>query len=194
MQLKMRENSLFAILLRSPWWYTLLIAAAIVGVAFAILRPQHVIYGVAVAVPFVGLAVFACYRQMGQPSAQKTAATIEWIRTARAREFMRVLTAAYSEAGYQTTPYKGNAADLQLERDGRLTLVSCKRAKAATTGVEPLRTLATVGEGKEASALTLITLGDLTSEARAFADENGIEILGGEALATLVGPHVGRDD
>ena len=160
--------------------------------AFLILRPQHAIYGMAMAIPFFGLAVIAFYRQMGQPGAQKTAATIEWIRTARARELMRALTAAYSEAGYQTTPYKGNAADLQLERDGRVTLVSCKRAKAATTGIEPLRALATVGQQKEASALALVTLGELTSEARAFADENGIEILDGEPLTALIGRHVDK--
>lgn len=194
MQLKMRENSLFAVLLRSPWWYSLLIGAAIVGVAFALLHPRHVIYGMAPAIPFFGLAVIACYRQMGQSSAQKAAATVEWIRTARAREFMRALTEAYSEAGYQTRPYKGNAADLQLERDGRVTLVSCKRAKAATTGTDPLRALATAGEQKEASALVLVTLGELTSEARAFADENHIEILDGGHLTALIGRHMGESD
>lgn len=194
MQLKMSENSLFAVLLRSPWWYSLLIGAGIVGVAFAILHPQHVIYGITLAIPFFVLAVIACYRRMGQPSAQKTAATVQWIRTARAREFMRAVAAAYSEAGYQTMPYKGNAADLQLERDGRVTLVSCKRAKAATTGLDALRELVTAGEQKEASALILATLGELTSEARAFADENRIEILDGGHLAALIGPHVGKGD
>ena len=194
MQLKMKENSLFAILLRSPWWYSLLIGAAIVGVAFARLRPQHAIYGMAISIPFFGLAGLAFYRQMGQPTAQKVAATVEWIRTARTREFMRALTAAYSEAGYQTTPYQGNAADLRLERDGRVTLVSCKRAKAASTGIDPLRALAAAGEQQEAGALVIVALGELTSEARSFAEENRIEILDGGHLAALIGRHVGGRD
>lgn len=72
------------------------------------------------SIPFFGLAVIAFYRQMGQPTARKTAATAEWIRTSRARELTRALTAAYSEAGYRTRPHGGNAADLQLERDDRV--------------------------------------------------------------------------
>ena len=194
MRLRMRENSLFAILLRSPWWYSLLIGAAIVGLAFALLRPQHAIYGMAISIPFFGLAAIAFYRQMGQPTARKAAATVEWIRTARARELTRALTAAYSEAGYRTRPYGGNAADLQLDRDGRVTLVSCKRAKAATTGIDPVRALAAAGEREEAGALVLVALGELTSEARSFAEENRIEILDGGRLAALIGRHVGGRD
>lgn len=172
----MRENSLFAVLLRSPWWYSLLIGAAIIGVAFAILRAQHVIYGIAVAIPFFCVAAIACYRQMGQLSAQEVAATVEWIRTARAGEFVGALTAAYAEAGYQATPYTGNAADLQLEREGRVTLVSCKRAKAANTGVKPLHALVAAGEQREASELVFIALGELSSKALTFANDNRIEI------------------
>ena len=194
MQLKMRENSLFAVLLRSPWWYSLLIGAAIVSVAFAILRAQHIIYGIAAAIPFFGVAAIACYRQMGQPSARKVAATVEWIRTARAGEFIRTLTAAYAEAGYKTTPYKGNAADLQLEREGRVTLVSCKRVKAANTGIKPLHALVAAGEQRQASALVFIALGELSSEAHTFADDNRIEVLGGGDLAALIGRHMGRVD
>lgn len=194
MQLKMRENSLFAVLLRSPWWYSLLIGAAIVSVAFAMLRAQHVIYGIAVAIPFFGVAAIACYRQMGQLSARKVAATVEWIRTARADEFIRALTAAYAEAGYKTTPYKGSAADLQLEREGRVTLVSCKRVKAVNTGIKPLHALVAASEQREASALVFIALGKLSSEARAFADNNCIEILDGGNLAALIERHVGKVD
>lgn len=194
MQLKMRENSLFAILLRSPWWYSLLIGAAIVSVAFAILRAQHVIYGIAVAIPFFGVAAVACYRQMGQLSAREVAATVEWIRTARAGEFIHALTAAYAEAGYKTTPDKSNAADLQLEREGRVIFVSCKRVKAVNTGIKPLHALVAAGEQRQASTLVFIALGELSSEARAFADDNRIEILGGGDLAALIRRHVGKVD
>lgn len=194
MRLRLRENSLFAILLRSAWWYSLLIGAAIVGLAYALLSPHYAIYGMVMSIPFFGLAVIAFYRQMGQPTARKTAATAEWIRTSRARELTRALTAAYSEAGYRTRPHGGNAADLQLERDGRGTLVSCKRAKASTTGIEPLRALAAAGEQEEAGALVLVALGELTSEARSFAEENHIEILASEHLAALIGRHVGGRD
>jgi restriction system protein len=188
----MRENSLFAMLLRSPWWYSLLIGAAIVGLALAVLRAQHAIYGISLAVPFFGLAAIAWYRQMGQPSARKVAKTVAWIRTARARELIRALTAAYAEDAYQVSPYKGNGADLQLEREGRLTLVSCKRVKAANTGVEPLHALVAAGEHKEASTLVFVTLGELSSDARAFANDNRIKILDGGDLTALIGRDLGK--
>lgn len=190
----MRERSLFAVLLRSPWWYSLLIGVALIGVAYAVLRAQHVIYGIAIAIPFFCIAAIARYRQMGQLSAQAVATTVEWIRSVRADELIGALTAAYAEAGYQVAPYTGEAADLQLEREGRVTLVSCKRAKAASTRAKPLHALVAAGEQREASELVFISLGELSSEACTFAIDNRIKILGGDELAALIGRHVGKGD
>ena len=53
MKLKMAENSLFAILMRSPWWMSFGIAAGLVALALAALPPAWTYYGVFVAAPFV---------------------------------------------------------------------------------------------------------------------------------------------
>ena len=43
--LKMHENSLFAVLLRSPWWVSLLVAAGIAGVMRIFLAIEYALFG-----------------------------------------------------------------------------------------------------------------------------------------------------
>ena len=63
MKLKMSENSLFAILLRSPWWISLLIVAVITLLSFALLPEAYVGFGVMGAFPFLVIAVLAARKQ-----------------------------------------------------------------------------------------------------------------------------------
>ncbi len=190
MQLKMRENSLFAVLLRSPWWYSFLIASAIILGAFALLRPAHAIYSIAIGGPFFGIAVFRAFKQMVSPGARDFARVETAVRGMNTRQFVDVLSRAYANAGYDVTPFKGKAADLQIEQTGRVTLVSCKRVKAASNGVQPLQELASAGERIEAAYLTFITFGEVSADARDFARDNGITIVGLDELTTLAGKHI----
>jgi restriction system protein len=64
--------------------------------------------------------------------------------------------------------------------------VSCKRWKAASTGVEPLRELHAAAERREAHESVYITAGQLTDNARQFAREKGIRVMEGEGLAQLL--------
>ena len=53
MQLKIAPNSLFAVLLRSPWWISMLLVLAF-GLASAALLPKaYVPFGVMGALPFL---------------------------------------------------------------------------------------------------------------------------------------------
>ena len=60
---------------------------------------------------------------------------------------------------------------------GRLTLVVCRRWKAASTGVEPLRELQAAGRAREAQELVYVAAGDITEQARGFAQANGIRLV-----------------
>ena len=190
MQLKMRENSLFAVLLRTQWWYSMLIAAAIVLAAFALLRPEHAIYSIGIAAPFFGIAVYRAFIQMRSPSAGDYSKVDTAVRTMPLRELVAMLSTAYTENGYEVAPFKGKAADLRLEHNDRLRLVSCKRIKAANNGVPPLKELVAAGDKEEAAYLTFIALGDVSSEAAAFARENNVDIIGLEELTALIAKHV----
>lgn len=190
MQLKMRENSLFAVLLRSPWWYSFLIASGVVMGAFALLRPSHAIYSIAIGGPFLGIALYRAFVQLRSPGERDFARVETAVRGMNTREFVDVLSRAYADAGYDVAPFKGKAAELQIEQTGRVTLVSCKRVKAASNGVQPLQELASVGERVEAAHLTFITFGEVSADAREFARDNDITIVGLDELTTLAGKHI----
>ncbi|MEM7407122.1 MAG: restriction endonuclease [Pseudomonadota bacterium] len=186
MQLKMRENSLFAILLRSSWLYSVAIAGVIILLGQMLFRGEYAAYGVAVALPLLVIAAVSAYRQSRKPGKRLLEQMDTWVRTARAREISAALTSGYQQQGYQVTPYKGKAAELRLEKDGYSRLVCCKRIKAATTPVEPIRALVDAGESQDAVAIIFISLGDLSAEAAALAAEEGVDLMGREELAGLV--------
>ena len=186
MQLKMRENSVFARLLRSPWWISILIAAFISLAVPAIFAARFAHFGVFIALPFFGIGIYRAYRQMRETSPRDIAMTEEAIREMSPRDFLALLTEAYTDGGYAVTPSKGKAADLKLERDSRVTLVSCKRVKAASTALEPLKSLVASGETQEVARLIYLTMGDVSAEAKSYASEHRIEILGCETLAEIL--------
>ena len=184
--MKMRKNSIFAVLLRSPWWYSILIAGAIMLLVMAIFGHKHIIVGVAAAVPFLSIGAIAGYRGMHTPSSRKIDETEEAVRRMAVRDFVKILASAYAEDGYEVVPFKGKAAELQLEKAGQVVLVNCKRVKAANNGTEPLRALATAGEERGAAGLTYITLGAVSVNASKFAADNHIDILGPEELTVML--------
>lgn len=186
MAFKMRENSLFAILLRSSWLYSVVVAGVIMLFGQMLFRGEYAAYGVVAAFPFLVIACISAYRQSQKPGKRALEQMDTWVRGARAREINAALTSGYRQLGYQVAPYKGKAAELRLEKDGYVRLVSCKRIKAATTPVEPIRALADAGESQEAVAIIFISLGDLSAEAATLAAEEGVDLMGREELAGLV--------
>ena len=77
MKLRMAENSLFAILLRSPWWISLGLAAIVALVARLALPADLFWFGAFGGLPFVVIAVMAARRQWRAPSAAQLARTAE---------------------------------------------------------------------------------------------------------------------
>ena len=187
MKLQMHRNSLFAVLMRSPWWISALVAAGVFGAARLFLPAEFAVFA---ASPFIVIAVYVCWKQLRAPSAGQIAKTLERI-TAMSREgFTAALEAGFRGQGYEVTrPAKSNEVaqvDLELRRDGKVSLVGCRRWKAATTGVEPLRELHSAGRARVAHELIYVAVGEITDQARVFAEEKGIRVLQGAELAGLV--------
>ena len=178
--MKVNENSLFAILLRSPWWASTLIALAVIG-ALRFLMPT--MYAVAAALPFIGIALYVAYRQLREPSGKRIAKTLERLRALPWDEFAGEVAKAYGREGYEVQRLAGAQADLELVRAGRTTLVACKRWKATRTGIEPLRELDAARRAREASGCIYVAAGEVTEQARAFAAQKNIRLLGGAELA-----------
>ncbi len=188
MKLKMPENSLFAILLRAPWWVSLLVVAVIVLASGALLPAAYVPFGVMGALPFLGIALLAAWRQRHAPNPARVAELLGQAAAMSWRDFSALIEAAFQRQGYVVTRLSHPGADLQLLKDARITLLSCKRWKAANTGVQPLQELASAQATLGASASTLISLAPVSDSAQRFAKAQGIHLMTLTELAQLLMP------
>ncbi len=172
----MAQNSLFAILLRSPWWVSAAIAGALSLLAWALLPVAYRAAGALSSFPFVVIAVMAAWRQRDAPSAARVEQTAQALGAMAWPAFADLLEQAFRRDGYTVQRRTGSIADFELERKGRKMLVSAKRWKSARTGLEPLRELQTARDASEAPDALWIGLGALTDTARPFAAEQRIAV------------------
>jgi restriction system protein len=187
MKFRMSEKSLFAILLRSSWWVSIAVAAGIALVARMALPEQYMYAGMLTAIPFLGIGIVAAWRQLRSPNAARVAAAIDVVGSMSWREFSSALETAFRRDGYETRRIDGAAADFELTRAGRSSLVSCKRWKAASTGVEPLRDLDAAVNARKADDAIYVAVGGVTENARRYAAEKRLRLLEGVELANLIG-------
>ncbi|MFO1305003.1 MAG: restriction endonuclease [Burkholderiales bacterium] len=185
MQWTMNENSLFAILLRSSFVWSFAIAAVLIAVMVAVLPEAYRIAAFVSGLPFIAIGCMAAWRQLQAPSQARIARTVEATRAMSSGEFKDALAEGYRREGYEVRPGEG-AADLELAKEWRRTLVSCRRWKAGNTGVEPLRDLVKAKEAREAHECVYVALGEVSGNAREFAQQHGVKIAGPAELARLV--------
>lgn len=186
MKLKMAENSIFAILLRKPWWVSLLVVAVFVLLSGALLPAQYVMFGVMGAFPFVVIAVMAAWRQRNKPSAALAAQTLAAAGQMAWREFSERLVAGFKRQGYTVQPLGGKGADFVLTQAGRSTVVSCKRWKAATHGVDAVRELMNVQEAQGAQNALYVALGGVSGAASQLAKAEGVRLMSSDELVQLL--------
>jgi len=183
MKLRMHENSLFAVLLRSPWWISVAIGVGL-SVAARLVIPGH--YAIAVGLPFLGIGLLAGWRQLRAPSAKRVAGTLEAVREMGWSEFSGALEEAFRRDGYAVSRFNGTAADFEMTKGGRTALVSCKRWKVARTGIAPLRELDAARRAREAHECVYVAAGEITDNARTFATQKNIRLAQGAELARLL--------
>ncbi|MSQ55291.1 MAG: restriction endonuclease [Betaproteobacteria bacterium] len=183
MKLEMHKNSIFAVLLRSPWWMSGLVAIALAA-GLRIWIPT--VYAAFFALPFAVIAVVAAWQQWRAPSAARVAGALERLRGMGWEEFSKAIETGFRREGYTVSPFGDAQADFELVLGARTTLVACKRWKAARTGIEPLRELDAARRTREAHECIWVTAGELTEQARAFAAQKGIRLLEGAELAKLL--------
>jgi restriction system protein len=191
MKLRMAKDSLFAILLRSRWWISFAIAAGIVAVVKIVLPGVPVAYAVFAALPFIVIGAIAGWRQLRQPSRARVVDTLEAVRAMSWGDFSGALEDAFRRDGYAVSRLADPAADFELTKGGRTSLVACKRWKVARTGIDPLRDLDEAKRARDAHECTYVATGEVTEGALKFAREKGIRVVHGAELAKLL-PQVGR--
>ena len=179
----MPRETLFQLLSRSPWWVSVLIAGAL----FALVRlflPDIVAF--ATGVPFVGIGVYAAWRQLRAPSAGNVTAALEKIRSMSWENFSAVIQEAFRRDGYEVFELGRGAADFELRKGGKVAIASCKRWKVSQTGVGPLRELYEEMRSRDAQEAIYVSAGDFTPTARDFAAGKPLRLLNDRALGELV--------
>ena len=178
----MAKNSLFAILLRSPWWISAALALAVGGAAFLLLPLAYRGAGAFAGFPFAVIAVLSAWRGRHAPSATRVEETVQATTAMAWPAFATLLEQAFARDGH-TVQRRTGAADFELERKGRRMLVSARRWKAARTGLEPLRELQAARDRAEVEDALCINLGELSENAQAFAAEHRIAVWQATELA-----------
>jgi restriction system protein len=174
MKFKMAENSLFAILMRNPWWISLLIVIIFCLLCLALLPKNLVIFGMMGTFPFFITGVIAFKRQWGKPSPAKLQAELERLSALSWRDFSAELEAKFVKQGFEVSRLNSGVADFKLEKSGHITLVTAKRYKAATHGLEALQALVTQQEAQAADKAMYVCLSPVTAQAAKFAKEKGV--------------------
>ena len=127
MKLQMHDRSLFAVLLRSPWWVAGLVAAGAFGATRLFLPTEFAAFA---ALPFAVMAAYVAWKQLRAPSGRRIAARLERLRARSWDEFAQAIEKGFSRDGYTVKRLGGKGADFELVQGSRRTLLACKRWKA----------------------------------------------------------------
>ncbi len=185
MRLKVSDKSLFAVLLRSRWWVSIAVAIVIALLVRYFAPEEYLLPALSVTIPFLFTGILAAWKQLRVPGASRVASTVDAVSAMSWREFSDVMEAAFQRDGFAVSRISG-AADLRLEKEGRVTLVSCKRWKAASHGVEPLRELETQKQSQAAHEALYVALGGVSENARRFAQSQKIRLVQDVELTALL--------
>ena len=186
MKFKMAKNSLFAILLRSPWWISFCIVAVFTLASFAALPRPYVGFGVMGGLPFLVIGIMAARKQWRAPSAARVAEALAQAGASSWRDFSGQIERIYGQQAYAVTRLIGSAADFRLDKGGHTVLVSCKRWKAATQGVEVLRDLVAAKETQGAQQCTYLSLVPVSETVQRFAATQGVTLMSGDNLGRFL--------
>lgn len=183
MRFQPAPNSIFAILLRSPWWYALAVAV-LLGLALAALMPDDWrAVGALSSFPFVVISAIAFWRQRNRPGPAEVEAARIAVAAMNWPEFAALLEQGFVRDGNRVERLQHDGCDFEVERQGRRMVISARRWKSARTGLETLRALQAVREERGAPDALCIALGELTEQAKPFAAQQRIAVWQADELA-----------
>ena len=185
MQFKISKNSLLALLLRSPWWVSICIALVLALLASFFMPENYAQYALPAAIPFTLIGMYVAWKQWKLPSRAQITATLETIAVMPWREFSSLMEHAYQREGYVVSCSNG-VADFTVVKAGRTSLISCKRWKAASHGLDLLRELKALRQAQGANEAVYVTICGIQDNAQTFADDHGIVLMQGTELAQFL--------
>lgn len=179
----MAPNSLFAVLLRSPWYVSLALGLVLGGAAAALVPAGYKVVGALSGFPFIVIAGMAAWRGRGQAGPAEVQQAAQALGAMNWAQCAQALQAAFERDGFTVQRAEGQAYDFLLERGGRRMLVAARRWKAAHVGVEPLRALQVQRQALDVADALLVALGELSAPARQLAAAERIAVWQAPELA-----------
>jgi len=180
--MKLPQNSLFAMLLRARWWVSALVALGVFALTRLILPEGFALFA---TLPFMVIAAVVAWKELRRPRGARLDKALEEMRARSWEEFAAGVEQGFRRQGYVVRRLEG-AADFELEKDGRVSLVCARRWKAARTGVEPLKDLVNAGEQRGAEECVYVVAGELSEQARKLAGEKRVKLMEGAGLFALM--------
>src|SRR2546429_9708700 len=116
MKFELHKNSLFAVLMRSSWWISALLAAGIFGATRMFLAAEFALFA---ASPFIVITLYVAWKQLRAPSAARIAKTLERIAAMSREEFTAALEAGWRGQGHEVSRPKSAQAGPQPRPPGR---------------------------------------------------------------------------
>lgn len=174
------KRSLFAILTELPWWFSVLIAFGIYMLG-ALFNP---LMGFAAALPFICVACYVGYLRVKRGPMADFPVMIKALRSVAPEEMRAMLVEAFSRQSYEVRD--GRDGDLELHRNGYVTLVRFRRWRAQSTQPGAIEELVAAMRARKADHAMYITAGAVPDNTRQEATTAGIALLDGVALANLV--------
>ncbi|MGO8931180.1 MAG: restriction endonuclease [Limisphaerales bacterium] len=198
-----RNEKFGDLLLMAPWW----VSAGLGVLAYVGLRwilpafagqdklVQAVFAGLPTLAPFAALvfgimavasALFGAKRRRLVDEQR----SLDTLRATPWKDFEYLVAEAYRRRGF-TVDYslsKGSdgGVDLILQRDGRRSLVQCKQWKVFSVGRPVLQQMFGIVTAEGADEAIIVTSGQFTDEARAFARGKPMQLVDGPSLLELV--------
>lgn len=198
-----REEGIFEILPTLPWW----ISVVVVFLVYVFLRSMlptlvgssAILKGIAQGLQPIAW-IFAFLFLISAPVAFFNASRrrkllisqtgIASIRAMSWQDFELLVGEAFRRQDCGVEERGGSAADggvdLVLRKDGKTTVVQCKRWWDAQVSVQPVRELFGVMHADGADAAIFVSSGSYTADAKQFADGKPIRLIDGEELAQMV--------
>lgn len=195
-----RRHVWFYDLAMLPWWLNLGLGAGVFAlIQYGAAEVETPGSAAAVASPFVAwslllafvvAALLSAFQQRARRRLLEQQTDLDSVRALPWDDFQHLVGEAYRRLGYHVRETGADdrygGVDLVLRKHGETTLVECKRWRLRKVRSATLRDLQGVMAAEKARYGLVVTTGEFTSEAKAFADERAIGLVDGPQLLKLL--------
>ena len=155
------------------------------------MAPSAPMLGKMVSMVLLGCAALSAVNSLKKARRLDSQKDIDSLRALDWKEFEELVGEAYRRQGYSVGENQGagpdGGIDLILKKEGLVTLIQCKQWRTLKVGVKVIRELFGVMSAQKAQKGIVISSGEFTRDAVAFANSNSIELVNGSKLLALIG-------